>query len=393
MNQDGGFVDLRVNRFQDSQDSSVWPSFTDIMSVIVMIFLLALVVILVKNDNLVKQLQTTMESERKAMAEAQLSSRQKNTLNNKLEVMGREIANLRSKLLQTVTDKNQTTKTLDEKTRKLEALQVDILALTALRERMGTQLEAMARQIKDFKQQAITNRQKNKQLQDTLQTTQEQAARETAQLQTDLQQTRAELAKLHQQRAASQNRNKKLTVRQQLLLAAKLELQQQLDQQQQHTTQLEQQKNLLNQKYDRLQQQLSSLNLAFERQNQTLHESKNRLLASKQKISSITNKYGTLEEKYQQLIRPARSPEGRFVIEVRYFKKNGQNLLQARLADEVSYKNLSPQSLNQYLDRYKQQHPKDIYIRVVIPKDSGLSYNEAWAFTNDLLNRYDYYYQ
>lgn len=393
MNQDGGFVDLRVSHFQDSQDSSVWPSFTDIMSVIVMIFLLALVVILVKNDNLVKQLQTTMESERTAMAEAQLSSRQKNTLNNKLEVMGREIANLRSKLLQTVTDKNQTTKTLNEKTRKLEALQVDILALTALRERMGTQLEAMARQIKDFKQQAMTTQQKNKQLQDTLQTTQEQAARETAQLQTDLQQTRAELAKLHQQQAASQNRNKKLTVRQQLLLAAKLELQQQLDQQQQHTTQLEQQKNLLNQKYDRLQQQLSSLNLAFERQNQTLQESKNRLLASQQKISSITNKYGTLEEKYQQLIRPARSSEGRFVIEVRYFKKNGQNFLQARLPDEASYKNLNPQALNQYLDRYKQQHPKDIYIRVVIPKDSGLSYNEAWTFTNDLLNRYDYYYQ
>jgi hypothetical protein len=32
-------------------------------------------------------------------------------------------------------------------------------------------------------------------------------------------------------------------------------------------------------------------------------------------------------------------------------------------------------------------------VKVIIPEDSGLSYNEAWTFTQDILTSYDYYYQ
>jgi hypothetical protein len=32
-------------------------------------------------------------------------------------------------------------------------------------------------------------------------------------------------------------------------------------------------------------------------------------------------------------------------------------------------------------------------VKVIIPGDSGLSYNEAWNFTRDILSKYDYYYQ
>jgi hypothetical protein len=34
-----------------------------------------------------------------------------------------------------------------------------------------------------------------------------------------------------------------------------------------------------------------------------------------------------------------------------------------------------------------------LYVKVIIPDNSGLSYNEAWRFTNDMLTRYDYYSQ
>ena len=45
-----GFVDLRVGHGAAGiGDESVWPSFTDIMTVIVMIFLMTLVVIMVRN--------------------------------------------------------------------------------------------------------------------------------------------------------------------------------------------------------------------------------------------------------------------------------------------------------------------------------------------------------
>jgi hypothetical protein len=32
-------------------------------------------------------------------------------------------------------------------------------------------------------------------------------------------------------------------------------------------------------------------------------------------------------------------------------------------------------------------------VKIIIPEDSGLSYNQAWVFTRDMLNKYDYYYQ
>jgi hypothetical protein len=32
-------------------------------------------------------------------------------------------------------------------------------------------------------------------------------------------------------------------------------------------------------------------------------------------------------------------------------------------------------------------------VKVVIPEESGLSYNEAWKFTFTLLEQYDYYHQ
>jgi hypothetical protein len=34
-----------------------------------------------------------------------------------------------------------------------------------------------------------------------------------------------------------------------------------------------------------------------------------------------------------------------------------------------------------------------LYVKIVIPDTSGLSYSEAWSFTNNILSRYDYYYQ
>ena len=52
------FVDLRINKAKGGHsDDSVWPSFTDIMSVIVMIFLMSLTAILIQNSELIKNLQ------------------------------------------------------------------------------------------------------------------------------------------------------------------------------------------------------------------------------------------------------------------------------------------------------------------------------------------------
>jgi len=51
-----GFVNLRGTATASTNEDSVWPSFTDVMMVIVMVFLMALVVILIRNVDLTDQL-------------------------------------------------------------------------------------------------------------------------------------------------------------------------------------------------------------------------------------------------------------------------------------------------------------------------------------------------
>ena len=41
----------------------------------------------------------------------------------------------------------------------------------------------------------------------------------------------------------------------------------------------------------------------------------------------------------------------------------------------------------------KHEHGKNLYVKIIIPEDSGLTYNEAWEFMRQLLVKYDYYYQ
>jgi hypothetical protein len=64
---DDSFIDLRLNNQSAQGEDSFWPSFTDIMTVIVMIFMLAMVILLLPNMELLSQLRATMEAELQAM--------------------------------------------------------------------------------------------------------------------------------------------------------------------------------------------------------------------------------------------------------------------------------------------------------------------------------------
>ena len=67
MRADDAFIDLRLNVQEGHNQESFWPSFTDIMTVVVMIFMIAMVVLLLRNIDLVNQLRATMSAEREAM--------------------------------------------------------------------------------------------------------------------------------------------------------------------------------------------------------------------------------------------------------------------------------------------------------------------------------------
>jgi chromosome segregation ATPase len=103
--------------------------------------------------------------------------------------------------------------------------------------------------------------------------------------------------------------------------------------------------------------------------------------------------YLVLEDKYQRLIRPARSPLGKEVVTVQYSRQDGQYRILYKAPQSDAFEPVGREELQTRLDRLKGRWQDKLYIKIVIPEQSGLSYNEAWNFTRDILSRYDYYYQ
>jgi chromosome segregation ATPase len=103
--------------------------------------------------------------------------------------------------------------------------------------------------------------------------------------------------------------------------------------------------------------------------------------------------YLVLEDKYQRLIRPARSPLGKEVVTVQYSRQDGQYRILYKEPQSDEFEPVGREELQTRLDRLKSRWQDKLYIKIVIPEQSGLSYNEAWNFTRDILSRYDYYYQ
>ena len=61
------------------------------------------------------------------------------------------------------------------------------------------------------------------------------------------------------------------------------------------------------------------------------------------------------------------------------------------LAEEFT--TVTRKELHERLSELKDLYGGALYVKVIIPDDSGLSYNEAWSFTYNTLKQYDYYHQ
>lgn len=108
---------------------------------------------------------------------------------------------------------------------------------------------------------------------------------------------------------------------------------------------------------------------------------------SEKKLLSLQGEYSELDSKYQKLLRPARSAKGKQVVEVVY-SKSGYSI---RKPGEAASRSIGRPALESELAGLKTQYGTELYVKVVIPDNSGLSYNEAWRFTNEMLTKYDYY--
>ena len=126
-----GFVDLRVSPSGQTNvnEDSVWPSFTDVMTVIVMIFLLALVIILIRNMELVRQLRTTMAYEQQVLTE-------RTALELKTNTLGEEVAALQLTLGETVALKERAEATSQKQQLHIGELISEVTALEQLRDHL-----------------------------------------------------------------------------------------------------------------------------------------------------------------------------------------------------------------------------------------------------------------
>lgn len=290
----------QIHRTHDAENT-FWPSFTDIMMVITMIFLMATSLLVARNWQLVKDLQTSIAAEQLASRTIEITAQENATLEERLA--NAEQRNLTLRL---------------QNLKKDEALR----DATSNLNQQQTRINQLAHQITELNQ-ALGN------------------ADDAAQI----------LALEIQH----------LTVEKQALINQLTETQQRLKQ----TTATYEQKII---DYD------------------------NAITSYNQQLSTLKDNYDSIKTKYDELFKPARSAKGKYIAEVYIADKKGETMRYKQPSDS-GFTTLSLSEIEQRLDELKKQKGKDLYVKVIIPEDSDLTYNEAWNFTRNLLVKYDYYYQ
>lgn len=325
------FTDLRVNSGNRQGEITLWPSFTDIMTVVLMIFMLTMVVVIIKNTTLGqallysegqrRQIQDLLQTGEKARAELKIA-----------------MADLEEKLRQ-----KQMAVLLRED--EIKVLQQEVEGKTA--------------QIEVFEGQAFELKNQINALQSGVDAAQAEAAAFEQKADELIRRYEARIAEMQ---AASES---KLAV----LSESK-------------TREIEEYNRKVLSLLSRLKEKEAAI-LTLGGEKQSLEMS---LARQRQEFSS-------LEEKYIQLIRPARSPAGKKVVTVFYQRVDGLYRIGFKGGDTDRIETLTADQLNRQLGALREKWQDQLYVKVVIPEDSGLTYNEAWTFTKDILSRYDYYYR
>ncbi len=308
MHQFRGFTDLRVNRQSESSDATLWPSFTDIMTVILMVFMLTMVVVIIKNADLITQIRLSRAMQ--ADSEQQLRDN-----------------------VQVLADLRLRNTDLEEAVR---STRMEIILLTDEMQRLDDNLEIKAAAIARLEEQK-ENLAENLRL-IRLQLTEKQEELDNAQMMIAGIRDEAERA----------NRQLSLEIAE---LLSRLEASE--------TTLLT------------LGDEKSDLEMALARQRKD---------------------FSSLEDKYLKLVRPARSSLGKEVVSVQYRKSGGRDSYLIKGIGQDHWQEFTSTELFQRLEDLKRRLGDELYIKIVIPDDSGLTYNEAWDFTKTVLSRFDYYY-
>ncbi len=383
-----GFVDLRQNQGQ-LVDESFWPSFTDIMTVVVMIFLLATSILIVKNWELVEELKSSIVVEKKisqrlkaSMAAQQKTSQELLISQDKRQKISRKLQlsmEAEHRTAEAIREASKENATLEETLTHTQS-EMSLLRLQLMQAReSATERDSL---IVEQDKQLSAMKQEQRQLNQTIASREIDLTRSkdlVTRTQAQVNRTQEKMNHVKQQLAqantAMSSLQGKLEVNTVALAKREIELEDQLA----TLLKREQELDTLSQKNQNYQDNISN----YERQ----------ITAVQQQHSVLAGEYEDLEDKYNKLIRPSRSAIGKFVVEVRYEKLDGTGLIQFRQSDKGPYKTLSEEKLHHKLASLKEQYKDTLYVKIIIPDNSGLSYSEAWAFMIGILEKYDYYYQ
>ena len=303
------FADLRLNRSNLAADTTLWPSFTDIMTVILMVFMLTMVVVIIKNADLIDQIRLS----RQLQAESE----------QRLQDAQQVLADLRV-----------------EKTDLEEAIRsarMEIILLTDRMERLQDNL--------DVKAAAIAR-----------------LGKENAELSENLRLIRLRLAEKEQELAGAE-----------VMIAG-----------------LRDEAEEANRELNR---QIAELLAALEKNEATLLQLSDEKSDLEMTLARQRQDFSSLEDKYLKLVRPARSAAGKQVVSVQFLRTGEALHYLLKDVGAAGWRETSREELFTRLDELKARLGDELYVKVVIPDDSGLSYNEAWDFTKAVLSRFDYYYK
>ncbi len=334
-----GFTDLRLNR-RTYADESFWPSFTDIMTVVVMIFLMGLVVVLLRHMETTRNLQSALEAEQRATALARSTFEEKTRIDHKLTDTEEQLAQLRMQLLLAQDRRQATERTLAAREQSLAELQDNFDELDARAKKTAQRLEKSQTALSDVKRNYSSLQEKHRTLEATAANTSSQ-----------LDERSEELAEL-------ENR----------------------------FSELQEQKRLLS-------SDLEKARATEQLTNEELATARKIIATTDMELAGIRDEYSDLQIKYNKLVKPARTSKGKHVVTVYYSKDNGRYSYRIRDLGENKTRTVSLKALHGELAKMKKQHGKTHYIKLIYPQGSELSFNEAWKFSKEILNTYDYYNQ
>ena len=302
-----------------NNEESFWPSFTDIMMVVVMIFLISTTFLIVRNVELVRNLTETAAAEKEAQQATQVTLAENLTLEERVAALEELLSTAKLEGMRTQEEKESLAARVEE---LVNTLAQSTRARASIEAQLASRMAEIQAMIDKF-----------------------------SQLEGEMNQVREELT----------FKSSDLTNKQSELASATSTIESLRTNQQEQANQFQ----------------------AIQLQAGVTEES----------LTALQKEYATLQSQYDKLIRPARTTKGKYVVSVRFVKRDGNNIYEIKNASENKYIQTSKENLHAQLQNLKEKYQDKLYIRIVIPDNSNLTYQEAYGFTNEILNRYDYYRQ